>query len=246
MTGQARIVGLIAGQGAGDVNRTAERFAVYATDLGVLWRNSRGRVAIAFGDTYGVGWGGSGAGPATADWRFNTLAFSTGFSTGTVLPDGLRIDDMVTDRPGHAAQILGRDPAVPEVTVIPTAAIAVGGVDVMHYMSVRSWGTSGGRWTTNHGGLAISADGGRTWTRPPTARWPNEGGGAGFQLGALARHDGYVYLFGTPNGRFGDAARTRERRRRPVPAGVRVLERRHVGGRRGHRPGDAGDARPGR
>src|SRR5262245_49918865 len=99
---QARVVGLVAGQGEGDVNQTKARFAVYATDLGVMWRDSRGRVAIAFGDTYGAGWGGSGAGPETADWRFNTLAHST----DTALSDGLLIDSMVTDRPGHAAQLL--------------------------------------------------------------------------------------------------------------------------------------------
>jgi hypothetical protein len=94
----ARVVALVAGQGQRDINRTASRFAVQATDLGIMWRDSRGRVAIAFGDTYGVGWGGSGAGPETADWRFNTLAHST----DTNLADGLHIDSMVTDRPGHA------------------------------------------------------------------------------------------------------------------------------------------------
>lgn len=196
----ARVVGLIAGQGVGDSNQTARRFAVYATDLGVMWRDSRGRVAIAFGDTYGAGWGGRGAGPETADWRFNTLAHAT----DATLTDGLRIDSMVTDREGHAAQILAADPSVPEVTVIPTAAIAAGGLDYLHYMSVRSWGT-GGRWTTNYAGLAVSADGGRTWAKPASARWANEGGGSGFQLGAMAGHGGHVYLFGTPNGRLGDA-----------------------------------------
>jgi hypothetical protein len=194
----AEVIALIAGQGQGDINRTASRFAVHATDLGIMWRDCRGRVAIAFGDTYGAGWGGSGAGPETADWRCNTL----GFATDTNLADGLRIDSMVTDRPGHAAQILDRDPAVPEVTVIPTAAIADGSRDYLHYMSVRSWGT-GGRWTTNYAGLAHSDDGGRTWVKPPTLRWPNQ---VGFQLGAFARQNGFVYLFGTPDGRLGDAA----------------------------------------
>jgi hypothetical protein len=197
---RARVVGLIAGQGPVDINQTAMRFAVHATDLGVMWRDSRGRVAVAFGDTYGVGWGGSGAGPETADWRFNTLAHSVDLA----LSDGLRIDSMITDRPGHAAQILAGDPSVPEVTVIPTAAISSGDVDYIHYMSVRSWGT-GGQWTTNYAGLAVSADGGRTWTKPIAARWPNQRGGSGFQLGAMARHHGHVYLFGTPNGRLGDA-----------------------------------------
>lgn len=53
-----------------------------------MWRDSRGRVAIAFGDTYGEGWGGHGAGPETAGWRFNTLAHST----DTYLSDGRTAD----------------------------------------------------------------------------------------------------------------------------------------------------------
>jgi hypothetical protein len=198
---EGEVVSLIAGQGPGDVNQTAARFAVHATDLGVMWRDSRGRVAIAFGDTYGVGWGGHGAGPETADWRFNTLAHSSDAD----LSDGLRIDSMVTDRPGHAAQILPADPSVREVTVIPTAGVSVGARDYLHYMSVREWGPAG-TWTTNYAGLAYSDDGGRTWVKPPELRWANDRGGSAFQLGAFARRDGWVHLFGTPDGRLGEAS----------------------------------------
>jgi len=201
---RAEVVGLIAGRGVGDVNDTAARYAVHATDLGIMWRDGLGRVAIAFGDTYGEGWGGHGAGPETADWRFNVLAQST----DTDLSDGLSIDSMVTDRPGHAAQVFAADPSVPEVTVIPTAAVSVGSRDYLHYMSVRAWG-SGGDWVTNYAGLAYSDDGGRTWVEPETARWANSGGGSAFQLGAMVREAGYVYVFGTPDGRLGDASVSR-------------------------------------
>lgn len=200
----ARPVALLAGQGADDINRTADRFAVHATDLGTMWRDSRGRVAIAFGDTYGVGWGGNGAGPHTADWRCNVLAYAV--NTDPV--DGLRIESMVTDRPGHAAQILARDTSLPEETVIPTAGIAVGSRDYLHYMSVRHWGAPG-TWVTNYAGLAYSDDGGRSWIKPVNNRWSPVGGGARFQLAALAARDETVYLFGTPQGRFGDVALAR-------------------------------------
>ncbi len=196
----ARPVALVAGQGDNDVNQTRSRFGVHATDLGVMWRDSRGRVAIVFGDTYGEGWGGNGAGPETADWRYNVLAHSD----DTDLADGMRIDSMVTDRPGHARQILPRDPAVSEVTVIPTAAVSVGSRDYIHYMSVRSWGPAG-TWVTNYSGLAYSDDGGESWTKAPAARWANQGGGEHFQMGAMVRQGDLVYLFGTPNGRFGNA-----------------------------------------
>ncbi|HEX6344404.1 DUF4185 domain-containing protein [Umezawaea sp.] len=196
----AQPVALVAGQGAGDVNRTAERFTVHATDLGIMWRDSRGRVATAFGDTYGADWTGPGAG-GPADWRFNTLAHST----DTDLTDGMTIDSMVTDRPGHARQVLPADPSVPEVTVIPTAGFSDGSRDYLHYMSVREWGPGEGQWRTNYAGIAHSDDGGRTWVKSTSARWPDSGGGGRFQLGAFAERDGYAYLFGTPSGRFGNA-----------------------------------------
>ncbi|WP_245848795.1 DUF4185 domain-containing protein [Lentzea kentuckyensis] len=197
----AQPVALVAGKGAGDINDTSGRFTVHATDLGIMWRDSRGRVATAFGDTYGADWTGPGAG-GPADWRFNTLAHSG----DTNLADGMRIDSMVTDRPGHAKQILPRDPAVPEVTVIPTAGVSVGSRDYLHYMSVRQWGPGEGRWQTNYAGLAYSDDGGQTWVKSASARWQNAGGSGRFQLGAFAKRDGYVYLFGTPNGRVGTNA----------------------------------------
>ncbi|WP_349497484.1 DUF4185 domain-containing protein [Crossiella sp. CA-258035] len=203
---RAEPVALLAGQGVGDVNQTRDRFAVHATDLGIMWRDGRGRTAIMFGDTYGAGWGGNGAGPETADWRLNVLAHATDSN----LADGLRIDSMVTDRPGHAAELLHRDPSVAEVTVIPTAGVSVGARDVVHYMSIRGWNP----WTTNYAGLAYSDDGGRTWVKDPALRWPNSGGAARFQLGAFVKDGGYVYLFGTPQGRFGAAhlARVPEQR----------------------------------
>ncbi|MEU9980192.1 DUF4185 domain-containing protein [Streptomyces sp. NPDC050856] len=196
----AEFVALVAGQGDGDVNRTRDRFAVHATDLGVMWRDGLGRVAVAFGDTYGEGWGGRGAGPATADWRFNTLAHSTDVD----LADGMSLDSMVTDRPGHAARILPADPSVNEVTVVPTGAVSAAGRDYLHYMSVRQWGTPG-TWTTNHSGLAWSDDGGQSWNRPAGVRWANEAGGSRFQMAALTEWEGRIHLFGTPSGRFGDA-----------------------------------------
>ncbi|WP_308301076.1 MULTISPECIES: DUF4185 domain-containing protein [unclassified Crossiella] len=208
----AEQVALVAGQGANDINRTRERFAVHATDLGIMWRDGRDRTAIMFGDTYGAGWGGHGAGPETADWRFNVLAHST----DTNLADGLGIDSMITDRPGHAAELLHRDPAVSEITVIPTAGVAAGNRDVVHYMSIKSWGP----WTTNYSGLAYSDDGGRSWVKDPALRWSNSGGGARFQLGAFAKDGGYTYLFGTPNGRFGAAHLARVPEHRVLELGV--------------------------
>lgn len=194
-------------------NRTASRFAVHATDLGIPWDDGRGGVLVAFGDTYGAGWGGNGAGPPHADWRCNVL----GRSSATDLSDGMALDDFVEDAPGHAAQILERDPLPGrEETVIPTAGIALGGRNYLHYMSVQRWGLPG-RWRTNYAGIAYSDDGGRSWVKDRVARWPNRWRGRHpFQLAAFA-HDGeHLHVLGTPNGRFGAAHLARVR---PDPGG---------------------------
>jgi len=190
-------------------NRTGSRFGFLATDLGILWDDGDGGVLAAFGDTYGTGWVGPGAGHRTADHRRNILARST----ATDLSKGLALDSMTEDRPGHAAEILARDPRRRiESTVIPTAGIAVDGVQYLHYMSVKVWGVPGG-WRTNYSGIAYSRDGGMSWHKDRDARWRNTlFGRQRFQLGAFARdpnhkdpnHDtDWVYLFGTRNGRAG-------------------------------------------
>lgn len=198
--------------GADSPNDTASRFGIHATDLGILWDDGRGGVLAAFGDTYGTGWSGSGAGPGNADWRFNVVARSANAD----LDGGLRLDSVVEREDGAAGQVLWADRGGRlEHTVIPTSGIAVGERNYLHYMSVRAWGTPGG-WTTNYGGLAHSDDGGRTWTKSRTAFWPNRRRGLGNRLVGRRRWqhpfqmvgfagvlDGRLHLLGTPNGRFG-------------------------------------------
>lgn len=194
------MVGAVTGERS--PNRTGSRFGFVATDLGILWDDGEGGVLAAFGDTYGEGWHGPGAGARSADHRRNVLLRST-----TADPRrGLLFDEAIEDRPGHAAEILPADPhGRVESTVIPTAGIAVDGVQYLHYMSVRRWGTPG-RWRTNYGAIAYSRDRGMTWHKDPEARWPNSPFGRHpLQMGAFARDPSgeWVYLFGTRNGRFG-------------------------------------------
>lgn len=186
--------------GAGSANRTDERFAIHGTDLGILWDGGDGRVFVLFGDTFGAGWGGHGAGPGHADWRCNVLAFSRTRD----LSGGLVLDEVVQRRGGGAGQVIGSGRGR-EVTVIPNSGIAVEGRQYVHYMSVREWGPPG-RWRTNYAGIAVSADGGRSWDKPRGARWSNHRRHDNrFQIGAFTHCGAYVYLFGTTNGRTGDA-----------------------------------------
>lgn len=204
--------------GEDSCNTTASRFGLHATDLGIMWDDGRGGVLVAFGDSYGDGWCGDGPGPAHADWRFNVLARST----NTDLDTGVRFDWMCPREDGKADQIVPADRAgMREHTVIPTAGIAVGGRNYLHYMSVRHWGAPG-IWRTNYAGLAYSDNGGATWTKSKTAFWPNRktGWSGRFALGDRGTHPfqmiayagiiaNSVYLMGTPNGRFGSGCLAR-------------------------------------
>ena len=77
---------------------------------------------------------------------------------------------------------------------------------VLHYMSIREWAPTDWGYkhpAVNGSGLAYSDDGGRTWTRDGRAAWS---GDTAFAQAAMAKHEGYVYMFGTPAGRFGAAS----------------------------------------
>ena len=196
--GELELVAPVTGEDS--PNRTGSRFGFLATDLGILWDDGDGGVLAAFGDTYGEGWVGPGAGLRTADHRRNVLLRAT----RTDLANGLFFDEATEDHPGHAAEILPKDPRRRvESTVIPTAGIAVDGVQYVHYMSVAMWGVPGG-WRTNYGGVAYSRDRGLTWHKDSDARWRNSLlGRQRSQMGAFTRDDRHVYLFGTRNGRYG-------------------------------------------
>lgn len=192
---------------AKQVNDTASRYDLDAADLGILWDGGDGKVLIAFGDSYGSGFKPATAGGPTADdaadahWRCNTL----GFSTTRDLAAGMQISSMVVDSSGDARQILGcKKSTDSEISVIPTSGIHIGHTDYLSYMSVRDWQTQWS-WQTNYSGIAYSTDGGKTWQKS-SAKWPNNDLYSDpFQMTAFAEHGGYVYRFGTPNGRAGNA-----------------------------------------
>jgi Domain of unknown function (DUF4185) len=201
--GQANPVALITG--AKSINATEERYDIKGTDLGIMWTDERGRILAAFGDTFGAGWAGVASGfarPAEIDWRSNTLARSTDRNPS----DGMSFDNFVTDRPGHAKELV---PSLKhegvEMTKIPTGGINIDGRNYMAYMSVRNF-TEPGHWITGYSGVAYSDDGGQTWQDVPATHRPNTPAlDNTFQMIAYAQRDGYVYAFGTPNGRFGAA-----------------------------------------
>ncbi|MBF6178720.1 DUF4185 domain-containing protein [Nocardia otitidiscaviarum] len=184
--------------GPGSENRTDIRWQVDGTDLGLMWENRPGEVAVVFGDTFGEGWVPDSVGGP--DWRSNVLAYSTDRD----LSDGLTLDSFVQDSRCHAAELLGsRKIKNFETTTIPTSGFALGDRQYLTYMSVNRWSRIPGMWWTNHGGLAWSDDNGRTWVKSQHAQWDNLFGIGRFQVATMVPHGDWVYMFGTPNGRMG-------------------------------------------
>ena len=176
-------------------NQTVERWDIGGTDLGIAWQMGNGCTGFWFGDTYGADWKLSAeGGPGQAgNWRSNVLAFSS----DEELNDGITFDDMIHNEiipSPHITDGTGNH------TTIPTAAIHARGKDYVHYMEVRQWG-SPGSWTTNRSGLYSSANQGRTWSKSNRVIFR---GDSRFSQAAYAKKGSYVYMLGTPSGRWGD------------------------------------------
>ncbi|WP_067836037.1 DUF4185 domain-containing protein [Nocardia lijiangensis] len=204
LVGRSRAVFQVTGMASPNNTQT---YNVLGTDLGIMWDNGNGEMLTAFGDTAGLGFPNLLAGSMWA-WRSNILVRS--FTKDPA--NGIYFDSVVRDVVGQARDLIP-SPKIPflEISRIPTAGIAVGGVQYMSMMSVKTWDNVG-EWTTNYSGLAASADNGETWADLGHTRRPNEGGDANFQMNAFLKSDGYVYEYGTPSGRDNTAyvARVRE------------------------------------
>ncbi|MUL47724.1 DUF4185 domain-containing protein [Mycobacterium sp. CBMA293] len=206
-------------------NNTLSRFGVWGTDVGTMWDNGIAndpttgavhQVLMAFGDTF--------SGPnMTGNWLNNILfrTSNTDLSNGISIPNGQWFNGNMfggtpLSSPTTARQIIlpGQLPAgLPSgVTLIPTSGISLqtpgtqfGATQYLSFMSVKQWG-SPGQWTTNYSAMAYSTDNGENWTVAPQSVRQNWGGNSNFQQAALlSPGDGYVYSYGTPNGRGGAA-----------------------------------------
>ncbi|WP_328811308.1 DUF4185 domain-containing protein [Rhodococcus sp. NBC_00294] len=215
-SGNTQSVGWVTGPLS--ANNTYDRFGISGTDLGISWDNGAGQTLMAFGDSFG------NCSVNGQQWRNNLLLRSSddNLSDGITVPDAVPGDSasgsiVLPATPRYAEQIVPtlRLPEI-EVTTIPTAAIAIDGVQYLNYMSVQSWGAPG-RWVTNFSAIATSRDNGQSWTTDPTTIRVNKGvtipgvaqvneANGRFQMNAYAKGpDGWLYQFGTPNGRFGAA-----------------------------------------
>ena len=186
-------VALLVGPGA--LNDTPKRWGLNGADLGSLF-DMDGKVYMVFGDSYGCCIPGTGGPGQASDWRKNCMAIIAAGDPAA----GLIFADMITDHPGHAAELLHRGKY--DVTCIPTNGIAAGRRMFLHYMGVLAWGKPG-EWALNEAGLAYSDDGGHTWTKDPACRWD---AGSNFGQVAFARPPAGVPGTGMGLGASGEAA----------------------------------------
>ena len=198
----ARVTGKsLQGEVITNPNNTAEKYDVYGTDLGIIWKMSDSKVGIFFGDTNGKGFqpffnGGGGNG---SNWRSNVVAFSEDLD----LEDGLSFSEMTVDSLGKAREICAGGKANPLIyqTSIPTSAIRINGADYVHYMNIYDWSGPTCSWLTNFSSLYVSYDSGKTWIPKPEVKFKSL---SHFSQIAYAKKDGIVYMIGTRSGR-GDA-----------------------------------------
>ncbi len=184
--------------GSGSLNHTDTRWGVFGADLGHMFMH-HGKMYMVFGDTFG----GPAAHPFNSqdhgDWRSNTMA-RINIRASTNPLHGLTFDEMITDQPGHAKELLhSLKVSGDEITVIPTYGVSVAPRMFLHYMSVNTWGKPG-HWTLNYSGLAYSDDDGQNWTKDERMTWP---GDSNFGQVAIVENEGYLYFFGIPGGRYG-------------------------------------------
>jgi hypothetical protein len=189
-------------------NDTIKRFAVTGTDLGIMWDNgdaANNQVLMAFGDTNGY------CQIPGKQWRYNVLFRSSDRSLAktVAVPNGVvgnKYSGSPVWRQGISKQVINTINQAPDETgIIPTSGVAVGGHQLMNFMSIRDW-NSPGSWSTNFSAIAMSPDNGETWGVYPGTIRPPSGGNENFQMGAFLKPgpgDPYLYTFGTPNSRGG-------------------------------------------
>ena len=178
--------------GEGACNDTVTRFGLHGADLGSMFDDGE-TLYMVFGDSFGCCIPGTGGPGDASDWRSNCMALISDRDP----KDGLTFDDMITDRPGHAKELLHAGSA--DRTLIPTYGVAVGSRLYLHYMAVLSWGQPG-QWLLNESGLAYSDDRGHTWTKDRALKWH---GKSNFGQVAIVKAVDHLYFFGIPGGRFG-------------------------------------------
>lgn len=159
--------------------------AVTSSDGCTVWDAGNGKTMIAFGQNIGRG---------ERVVRQNALAVSSDSDPS----NGLTA--VFASKDGKPAEMLAPVGGT-EKGIVPTAGVAVGDRQWVHYMSIKDKQFAEDMWTVNHSGLAYSDDSGVTWVRSDV-KWDAN---SNFVQVALLRDNGYVYMYGAPAGRISES-----------------------------------------
>jgi hypothetical protein len=180
--------------GITSINST-DRVHISGTDLGSMFKFN-GKIYFLFGDTFYPAIG--------QDWRSNTMAYTTDYHAA----DGIKFNGWITDTSGYAKELISSKKVdFDEITVIPTAGIAINNRIYVFFMSVKHWGDPG-QWDCNYSSIAYSDNSGLTFTKATsTISWDSS---SNFMQVALAKINSTtipgtqdILIWGIPSGRFG-------------------------------------------
>jgi hypothetical protein len=177
--------------GSGDPFDGEDGVGVPNTDLSIMGMTPDGRVFTIQGDTSaGIRPGGGPEGKRLPDEEGgrNNIIFWKMDEHGKWVPDEVVKAPFQTDG----------------ASTIPTSTFNVGDTMYASVMDVDNWRDN--TWQTRSSQLWKSTDGGRTWTKAGPV-WQNTGTGHNqpFQVQSFApSDDGYVYMYGTQDGRSND------------------------------------------
>ncbi len=179
--------------GSNSLNQT-NQVGIGGTDLGHMV-NHQGKTYFLYGDTF------SGDTPAIGgNWRHNAMSWSS----DTQPANGIVFDDWL--RTGSTAREVIRSGIGGSITEIPTGGVSIGDRIYAWYMAVNFWGPPG-QWSNSHAGLAYWQPGDAGFTVVPDFQFPSNSNfgmvAANFRSAAEAVSDNFLYVWGTPPGRFG-------------------------------------------
>ncbi|WP_185976096.1 DUF4185 domain-containing protein [Mycolicibacterium sp. 018/SC-01/001] len=181
--------------GSGDPTTGEGGVGVPNTDLSIMGMTPDGRMFTIQGDT-GVGIGETGGpGPRAEAGGHNNIIFWKMDEHGKWVVDEV-VNDPFPNTPG-------------DISTIPTSTFNNGDTMYASVMNVRNWNSDPAPgepgWYTRSSELWKSTDGGRTWTKAGPSWTNGKGSDDPFQVQSFApRNDGYVYMYGSENGRTND------------------------------------------
>ncbi|MCC2683915.1 MAG: hypothetical protein K0R75_814, partial [Paenibacillaceae bacterium] len=177
--------------GTGSINAGHD---INGADIGNM-TEMNGNVYMMFGDNNGT---------VTAH-RPNALAIGTDSTPS----NGFTFDSVVDDANGNAVALISAlNQDYVEKTNIPTAGVSVGSNLYYTYMSVYKWKDAPSHWDTNDTRIAVSTNGGQSFSKLTGASDPHWSPDSNFVQFAIAKDpnsvNDFVYFFGSSAGAFGD------------------------------------------